>query len=175
VSDPFIGEIRMFAGNFAPLGWNFCDGTLLPIAQNDALFNLIGTSYGGDGVSNFAVPDLRGRLPVGQGAGPGLSPRTLGDQYGTETVTLTAQQMPGHSHTFVATTAAAASANPQNALFANTGGDNLYVPAPASPQPKVMSQQMVMNAGSSQPHNNIMLSTGMNYIICLEGIYPPQS
>jgi microcystin-dependent protein len=175
VSDPYLGEIRMFAGNWAPLGWNLCDGTLLPISQNDALFNLIGTTYGGDGQSTFAVPDLRGRVPVGQGNGPGLSQRTLGEQYGTETVTLTSQQMPAHSHAFIATTAAATVPSPQNALFANTGTDNLYLASPASPQLKALSQQTVMNAGTSQPHDNLMRSVGMNYIICLEGIYPPQS
>jgi microcystin-dependent protein len=175
MSDPFLGEVRMFAGNFAPAGWKFCDGSLLPINQYDALFSLIGTTYGGDGQSTFALPDLRGRLPVGQGTGPGLSPRTIGEQYGTETVTLLSQQMPSHSHTFIATAGAAAAPNPQNALFANTGGDNMYVPSPVSPQPKAMSQQTVMNAGGSQPHNNIMRSVGMNYIICLEGIYPSRN
>jgi microcystin-dependent protein len=175
MSDPFLGEVRLFAGNFAPLGWNFCDGRLLPIAQNDALYSLIGTTYGGDGQTTFAVPDLRGRLPVGQGTGPGLSARTMGEQYGVEAVTLTSQQMASHSHVFVATAGAAASENPQTALFANTGGDKLYVPNPTDPQPKALGQQAVVNAGGSQPHNNIMRSVGMNYIICLEGIYPPQN
>jgi microcystin-dependent protein len=174
MSEPFLGEVRLFAGNFAPVGWNLCDGTVLPISQNDALFNLIGTTYGGDGVSTFALPDLRGRVPVGQGAGPGLSPCTLGQQYGTETVTLTAQQIPVHSHAFVTTTGAASSPNPATALFANTGTDNLYLPSPSSPQPKALGLQAVMNAGNGQPHNNIMSSVGMNYIIALEGIYPSQ-
>jgi microcystin-dependent protein len=175
VSDPYLGEVRLFAGNFAPVGWHLCDGMLLAIAENDALFNLIGTTYGGDGISTFAVPDLRSRVPVGQGNGPGLSARTLGDQYGTESVTLTTQQIPAHSHAFVATAGAATVPNPQNALFANTGGDNLYVPSPNNPEPKALSQQTVTTTGGSQPHNNIMRSVGMNYIICLEGIYPPQS
>lgn len=165
----------MFAGNFAPVSWNFCDGSLLSISEYDALYSLIGNIYGGDGQNTFAVPDLRGRLPVGQGAGPGLTPRTLGQQFGVDVVTLTPQQMPAHSHNFVATTGAASGPNPENALFANTGGDNLYVPNPANPQLKAMGQQTVMNAGMSQAHNNIMSSLAMNYIICLEGIYPPQS
>lgn len=174
MSDPFIGEIRMFAGNFAPMGWHFCDGTLLAISTNDALFSLIGTTYGGDGQTTFALPDLRGRLPVGQGTGSGLTPRTMGESYGVEAVTLTTQQIPAHSHMFFATAGEASAPNPQNALFANTGGDNLYVPSANNPQPKALGQQAVMNAGSSQPHNNIMRSVGMNYIICLEGIYPSQ-
>jgi microcystin-dependent protein len=175
VSDPYLGEIRMFAGSFAPVGWKFCNGTLLPISQFDALYSLIGTTYGGDGQTTFALPDLRGRVPVGQGDGPGLSPRTMGESYGVETVTLTTQQIPGHSHTFNATAGATSAPNPQNALFANTGGDNLYVPDPNSPQPKALGQQTVLNAGSSQPHNNIMSSVGMNYIICHEGIYPSRN
>jgi microcystin-dependent protein len=174
MSEPFLGEVRLFAGNFAPVGWNFCDGTLLPIATYDALFNLLGTTYGGDGVTNFAVPDLRGRVPMGQGSGPGLSPRTIGQSFGAETITLTAQQIPTHNHSFVASTVAASSPNPGAALFANVGQDTLYVTSPSSPQPKALSQQTVVNAGGSQPHNNIMSSVGMNYIIALEGIYPSQ-
>ena len=175
MSEPFLGEVRLFAGNFAPVGWNFCDGTVLQIASNDALFNLIGTTYGGDGMTTFALPDLRGRVPVGQGNGPGLSPRMIGESYGTEAVTLTVQQIPPHSHSFVTTAAAATSPNPSTALFANTGGDNLYVQNPSSPQPKALAAQTVANAGQSQPHNNIMSSVGMNYIIALEGIYPSQN
>jgi microcystin-dependent protein len=174
VSDPFIGEIRMFAGNFAPVGWHLCDGTQLAISTNDALYSLIGTTYGGDGVSTFALPDLRGRLPVGQGNGPGLTPRTMGESYGVETVTLTAQQMPAHSHMFFATTAAGTVPSPVDKLFANSGGDNIYVEAPNNPQFQTMNQNTVGAAGNSQPHDNIMPSVGMNYIICLEGIYPSQ-
>src|SRR5271166_5833783 len=98
MADPFLGEIRIFGGTFAPLGWAFCQGQLLPIAQNTALFSLLGTTYGGDGVSNFALPDLRGRVPMGMGQGPGLSPYVQGQMGGAESVTLTTQQMPPHSH-----------------------------------------------------------------------------
>src|SRR5262245_26202423 len=98
MSDPFIAEIKMFGGNFAPLGWATCDGQLLPISQYTALFSLLGTTYGGDGVTNFALPDLRGRVPMHPGQGPGLSPRTLGEKAGTETVTLTTAQLPAHNH-----------------------------------------------------------------------------
>lgn len=174
MSDPYLGEIRLFAGNFAPVGWNLCDGTALSIAQNDALFNLLGTTYGGDGINTFNLPDLRGRVPVGQGTGPGLSPRIVGQQYGTETVTLTTQQMPSHNHSFNVCTGAASTPNPANALFSNTGSDNLYVDNPAAPALKVLGRQAVMNYGANSPHNNIMRSVGMNYIICLEGIYPSQ-
>lgn len=174
MSDPYTGEIRMFAGTFAPMGWRFCDGTLLSISSNEVLFSLIGTTYGGDGQTTFALPDLRGRLPVGQGAGPGLAPRTLGESYGAEVVALTPQQLPVHNHTFSVTTGTASAPSPQNALFADVGDDKLYV-NPDSPEPKALGQQSVQNAGGGQPHNNIMPSVGMNYIICLEGIYPAQA
>lgn len=179
MSDPYIAEIRMFAGTFAPLNWAFCDGRLVSISEYDALFALIGTTYGGDGQNNFALPDLRGRLPVGQGTGPGLTPRTIGDQFGTDTVTLGEQQMPSHSHQFSAITAAATSPSPEGTLFADTSGDTLgdkpYVPAPDSPKLKNMSAKTAAVAGDSQPHDNIMPSVAINYIICLYGIYPPRN
>lgn len=175
MSDPFLGEIRMFAGNFAPEDWAFCDGALLSIAENDALFSLIGITYGGDGSTTFALPDLRGRLPVGQGTGPGLKPRTIGAPFGTDTVTLTAQQLPAHSHGFVATTAIGASSKPGNNLFADTGNDDIYAPAPENPPFKTMNQQTVRNDGEGTAHDNHMPSLAMNYIICLAGIYPSRS
>lgn len=175
MSDPFIGEIRMFAGNFAPVNWAFCDGTLLSISDNDALFSLIGTTYGGDGQTTFALPDLRGRLPVGQGAGPGLTPRTVGQQFGTDTVTLTAQQLPAHSHGFVATTASGTSPNPRDNLFANSGEDVIYAPPPDNPPYETMNQQTVRNDGGGTAHDNHMPSTAMSYIICLSGIFPSRS
>ncbi|MEX1033826.1 MAG: tail fiber protein [Cellvibrionaceae bacterium] len=175
MSDPFIGEIRMFAGNYAPESWALCDGSLLSIAAHDALFSLIGTTYGGDGQSNFALPDLRGRLPMGQGTGPSLTPRTMGEHFGTETVTLTERELPAHNHVFTATTTAATGANPDGNLFADTGNDTLYVPDPPSPDLKTMNAKTVANAGTSQPHDNIMPSVAMNYIICLNGIYPSRN
>lgn len=179
MSDPFVGEIRMFAGNFVPLNWAFCDGRVLSIAENDALFSLIGTTYGGDGQTTFALPDLRGRLPVGQGVGPGMTPRTMGDQFGTETVTLTQQQIASHSHQLVVTTAAATSDSPEGNVFADTSGDTLgdkpYVPTPDNPDLKSMSAKTVTVTGGNQPHNNIMPSVGMNYIICLYGVYPSRN
>lgn len=175
MSDPFIGEIRIFAGNFAPADWSFCNGSLLSINEYDALFSLIGTTYGGDGQSTFALPDLRGRLPMGQGAGPGLTPRTMGQQFGTETVTLIGQQLPAHSHNFAATTVAVETGSPAGGLFGDTEADVFYVSAPDNPELKTMSAKTVTSAGASQPHNNIMSSVGMNYIICLNGIYPPRN
>lgn len=175
MSDPYIGEIRLFAGNYAPVNWHFCDGTVLSIADNDALFALIGTTYGGDGITNFRLPDLRGRVAVGQGHGPGLSDRPIGQQYGTESVMLSTAEMPSHSHQFYACAGPASSPVGANNLFAGIGTDKMYIPTPPSNvQLKGMAQETVSHAGSSQPHNNIMPSLGMNYIIALQGIFPTQ-
>lgn len=165
----------MFAGNFAPANWALCNGQLLPIAQYDTLFALIGTVYGGDGQTSFALPDLRGRVPVGQGTGPGLTPRTIGERFGADTVMLTTQQLPNHTHNFFATTAAGEGISPANNLFANTGGDVIYVPSPTGPELKTMDPKTVTNVGGSQPHDNIMPSVAMNYIICLFGIFPSRN
>lgn len=172
MSDPYLGEIRLFAGTFAPLEWAFCNGSLLSIAKNDALFALIGTTYGGDGQTTFALPDLRGRLPVGQGTGQNLTPRILGERFGTEAVTLNEQQLPAHNHALTATTAAGASASPEGGQFADAGEDRLYVPAPDKPEPKTLNANTVAGAGGSQPHDNIMPSVAMNYIVSLAGIFP---
>lgn len=174
MSEAYIGEVRLFAGNYAPESWALCDGRLLTIAEYDALFSLIGTTYGGDGQTTFALPDLRGRLPMGQGTGPGLTPRSMGEQLGTEDVTLTVQQMPVHSHHFVASTAAAASSSPANALLGDTEGDVFYVES-TSPDLQAMDPKAVTNTGGNQPHNNLMPGLAMNYIICLAGIYPPRN
>lgn len=174
--DSFIGDIRLFAGTYAPKGWMLCNGALLSISEYDTLFALIGTTYGGDGQNTFALPDLRGRVPVGQGAGPGLSDRVLSQTYGSETVTLLATQLPQHSHAFNATTAAATSAQPAGMLFAQTGVDNLYGPLPGNdPQPQTMAASTVAPAGGNLPHDNIMPSMALNYIIALEGIFPSRN
>ncbi|RZJ61919.1 MAG: phage tail protein [Acidovorax sp.] len=171
--DPYIGDIRLFAGNFAPKGWLLCNGAVLNIGDYDTLYTLIGAVYGGDGQTTFAIPDLRGRVPVGQGTGAGLSPRPLAQVYGTETVTLLTTQLPAHNHAFNAAAAAATGAQPQGMLFAQTGADNLYGPAPASgPQPQTMAASTVTPAGGSQSHDNIMPSMGLNYIIAFEGLFP---
>lgn len=171
MSNPFLGEIRMFGGNFAPAGWMFCEGQLLPIAEYDALFNLIGTTYGGDGQQTFALPDLRGRIPIHQGQGSGQSPRLLGETLGTEWVTLLQSQMPVHQHPLAAS-GPATLGDPGGRLLGNTGATHLYVDtAPGL----TMSSDAVVPRGGSQPHNNVMPFQCVNFIICLFGIFPSQS
>ncbi|CAN5587374.1 tail fiber protein [soil metagenome] len=170
MSTQFIGEIKMFGGNFAILGYAFCDGSLLPISQYDALFSLLGTTYGGDGQQTFGLPDLRGRIPVHQGAGPGLSPRTLGENSGSETVTLNTNQLASHNHTVIANTNTGTSGNPQGNIVAGTSLTPYNTTA--------VNNQMggrIDNTGGSQPHDNIMPIQCVNYIIALEGIYPPRN
>ncbi len=171
--ETFLGEIRMFAGNFAPTGWAFCQGQLLPIAQNQALFSLLGTTYGGDGRTSFALPDLRGRVPVGFGQGPGLSNKDLGQQFGTETVTLTTAQMPAHSHTVNAVTSEGNQNLPTNSLPANTKTlDKEYSDAASN---TTMKSGMIGITGSSQPVNISQPSLGVNFIIALQGIFPSRN
>ncbi|WNG57681.1 phage tail protein [Archangium gephyra] len=177
MSEPFVGEIRMFAGNFAPRGWAFCQGQILPIAQNQALFSILGTTYGGNGQTTFALPDLRGRYPMQPGQGPGLSPRTLGEQGGSETVTLIANQMPAHTHALTAHGAAGDSISPQGGFNAGltlsgTGQpESLY----ASSADTTMNPAAIGIAGGSQPHNNMSPFLCLNFIIALEGIYPSRN
>jgi microcystin-dependent protein len=172
MSNPYIGEIRMFAGNFAPLDWALCNGQLLAISQNEALFNLIGTTYGGDGQNTFGLPDLRGRLPVHQGQGPGLSNYVIGEITGTENVTLTTQQIASHNHTVLGASAAS-SASPSGSVYAGGQGNiNLYVAtAPSTP----MAAGMVQPNSGGQPHNNLMPFLCVNFIISLFGIFPSQT
>lgn len=171
--EPILGEIKMFAGNFAPTGWAFCQGQLLPIAQNQALFALLGTTYGGDGRTTFALPDLRGRVPVGFGQGPGLSYKDLGQQFGTETVTLTTAQMPAHSHTVNAVTSEGNQNLPTNSLPANTKAlDKEYSDAASN---TTMKSGMIGITGSSQPVNISQPSLGVNFIIALQGIFPSRN
>lgn len=175
MSQPYIGEIRMFGfgPRGAPTDWQACDGTLLPIAQYDALFALIGTTYGGDGQTTFAVPDLRGRVPVHQGQGPGLSNYVIGQKAGTEVVTVLPTQMPAHTHTAMASTAAATSVTPGPGLLPGTiSGDNGYVAAPGTPVS--MSAQSTSLAGGSQPHENCMPTLTVQYCIATVGVYPTQ-
>lgn len=168
--EAFIGEIRMFAGNFAPRDWAFCDGQLLSIAQNTALFSLLGTTYGGDGVSTFRLPDLRGRVAMHPGSGPGLTPRTQGEIGGSETNTLTVAQMPPHNHTVNASTADGDQNIPTNTIPGNTKAlDKEYVSTGAN---TTMSPSMIGVTGQGQPVNNIQPYGTVNYIICLYGIYP---
>ncbi len=177
MSDPFVGELRLFAGNFAPVGWAFCNGALLPIAQYDVLFSLLGTTYGGDGQTTFAVPDLRGRVPVHQGTGVGLTPYALGQIGGVEQVTLTSVQLPAHSHSLLATgvagdaSAATASSVPASMGPAGTDSVNTYIAYNGTTQ-VALNGNSVTPAGQSQPHANLQPTLVVNYIIATEGIYP---
>jgi microcystin-dependent protein len=170
---PYIGEIRLFAGNFAPVGWAFCNGQVLSIANNDVLFALIGTTYGGDGVTTFALPDLQGRLPVHQGLNPASGTTfTLGEKSGSEVVTLSANQMPVHSHTVLASSQEGKVSSPQNAYWASTA-INPY--AAATTPNGAMNPAAVSTAGGSLPHNNRMPYVAVSFIIALQGIFPSQS
>lgn len=168
MSTPYIGEVRLFAGNFAPQGWAMCQGQLLSIAENDVLFALFGTTYGGDGVSSFALPDLRGRVPVHQGTGPGLSPRTLGETGGAEQVALTADTMPAHGHALGASgTRGKASPGP-GAVISATSVSVYGTGAPSV----AMSANAIAPTGSGAPHENMPPFTVVNHIISLSGIFP---
>ncbi|MEM7054292.1 MAG: tail fiber protein [Pseudomonadota bacterium] len=171
MSEPFVAEIRIFAGNFAPRGWAFCDGQLLPIAQNTALFSLIGTTYGGDGRSTTALPDLQGRVPMHPGRGPGLTSRRLGQRGGVETVSLSEAQMPNHTHSMTAETEAGESLNPSNNSLARSGGAFSYQQNTTSNLVSLDSRALP-NTGGSQPHNNLQPFIAMNFIIALVGLYP---
>jgi microcystin-dependent protein len=166
MSSPFIGEIRMFGGNFAPVGWAFCNGALIPISENDALFNLIGTTYGGDGQNTFALPDLQSRVPVH--VGPGFA---LGQSGGVETVTLTTSQIPAHSHVPQCNAGNGNNQSPQNAFWAQPSTGTAYDnTAPSA----VMSPAAIGSSGGSQPHDNMLPFLVVNFIISLFGIFPSQ-
>ncbi len=167
MSEPFVGEIRMFAGNFAPRGWAFCDGQLLAVSQNDALFSLLGTIYGGDGRTTYGLPDLRGRIPIHAGSGPGLSPRRLGAKSGVEKVTLTTNQLPSHTHTFKASTSNGTNDSPQGTVFGSGIADVFHSTATEN-----MRSTMVTDTGGSRSHSNLMPFLCIHFIIALFGIYP---
>jgi len=170
MSSPYVGEIRMFGGSFAPVGWALCQGQTIPISQNDTLFNLIGTTYGGDGQETFDLPDLSGRVPVHQGQGPGISQQyIIGEEGGVEQVTLTTQQMPSHTHGFVATTAAALTASPANALY---GTCVAATPFFAGTPDGSFNASSLQPQGGSQPHENMQPFLVVTFIISLFGIFP---
>lgn len=171
MSDPFVAEIRIFPFNFAPKGWAFCDGQLLPISQNTALFSLLGTYYGGDGKATFALPDMQGNVPMQPGQGNGLTERFLGEMSGSETVTLLTSEIPVHTHNFVASQADGISRTPGGNLAANMIGVNGYAPPGAVVQ---MAPQALSPAGGDQPHNNMQPYLTLNFCIALQGIYPPR-
>jgi microcystin-dependent protein len=166
MSSPFIGEIRMFAGNFAPVGWAFCDGTVMPISQNDALFNLIGTTYGGDGQTTFALPNLQSRVPVH--VGPGF---TLGQTGGAETVTLTTSQITAHSHVPQANSAPGTQAGPSGGAWAQSTLNQFSSSSPSLN----MSPAALGSSGGSQPHDNMVPFLVINFILSLFGIFPSQT
>ena len=167
MAQPYVGEIRIFAGNFAPAGWMFCEGQLLPISEFETLFNLIGTTYGGDGQSTFALPDMRGRLPIHMGNG-----FTLAETGGAETITLTVSQIPAHSHPFLASSDVANSPNPASNVVARSSQEKIFI----SSNPTVaMSNQFLGSVGGSQPHNNFQPYLCVDFIISLFGIFPSQT
>ncbi len=167
MAQPYVGEIRMFAGNFAPAGWMFCSGQLLPISENETLFNLIGTTYGGDGQTTFALPDLRSRVPLHQGNG-----FILAETGGAEEITLTVQQIPAHSHPLLATTNPGATTNPNPNLTSNSPNVQVYIEDVTGVN---MSAQAISPVGGSQPHTNLQPYLTINFIISLFGIFPSQN
>ncbi len=170
MSEPFVGEIRMFAGNFAPRGWAFCDGQLLAVSQNDALFSLLGTVYGGDGRTTFGLPEMRGRIPIHQGTGPGLSRHQLGARAGLENETLTTNEMPSHRHDAQASTSAANESSPQGRVLGSPSNHEIY--APVSGAHVSLVSTTIGDTGGSRSHTNLMPALCINYIIALVGIYP---
>lgn len=168
MSSPYVGEIRMFGGNFAPAGWAFCNGATMAISENEVLFNLIGTTYGGDGQQTFNLPDLQGRLPMHQGTGAGLSPRTIGEQGGVETVNLTTNQIPVHSHLPLSVSGSGNQSTPQNGVWAGVTSSIYTSNAPNTP----FNNTLGGNTGGSQPHDNLMPYLTITFIISLFGIYP---
>jgi microcystin-dependent protein len=173
MAQPYVGEIRMFAGNFAPAGWAFCDGSQMAISENETLFQLIGTTYGGDGQTTFNLPDLRGRVPVHQGTDQSTGTTfPLGDRAGVESVTLTTQQSPQHNHLLLATSTTGTQPNPGGNLLANSQGPQPYIQEGPDGN---LSAQAITPVGGSQPHENLQPFLGINFIISLFGIFPSQT
>lgn len=179
MSENFLGEIRMFGGAYAPMNWALCDGQILGISQNSALFSLLGTNYGGNGQTTFGLPDLRGRLAVGSGTGPGLTTRVIGTVGGSEAVMLTSAQLPPHPHMLQASTVAGSATAPGNTVlpappFA-AGAHFFTTPTPTAPTITSLSAASCGNAGSSQPHSNFMPSLCVSFIIALQGLFPSRN
>lgn len=169
--DPFVAEIRIFPFNFAPKGWAWCDGQLLPLSQNTALFSLLGTMYGGNGKSNFALPDLQGRTPMHHGQGPGLSLHDLGEQGGSDTVTLLNSEIPVHSHNLMAAGINSQSTVPTNNSLARGNPVKVYT---AVAPGELMGASSIAPTGGNQPHNNMMPYLTMYFCIALQGVFPPR-
>lgn len=170
--DPFVAEIRIFPFNFAPKGWAFCDGQLLPLSQNTALFSLLGTNYGGNGKSNFGLPDLQGRAPMHPGQGPGLSLHDLGETGGSETVSLLESEIPSHSHAMNGVNDSGLQFGPEGALSARA---SMYKSTPAGNTLVNMSVNMLTPSGGDQPHNNLQPYLTLHFCIALQGIFPPRT
>jgi len=173
MSNPFVGELRLVGFNFPPKGWAFAQGQLLSISQNTALFSLLGTFYGGDGKSTFGLPNLEGSVAIGQGQGPGLSEYFLGQSAGTQTVTLLASETPGHNHVLNASGSPATQTAPANNATGNTGTLLIYSTATSPLNP--MNFSAVSVAGGSLPHNNMMSYLCLNWVIAMQGVYPPRT
>lgn len=170
--EPFIGEVQWFAGNFAPRGWAFCDGQLLPISGNEALFSIVGTIYGGDGRTTFALPDVRGRVLIHEGAGPGLSDRRIGSKLGTESETITVNQMPSHAHTLRASGGSATAVAPAGNVLASPGRTRLYDGGSANTD---MNAAAITSTGGDRSHNNMQPYNTLSCIIAVQGIFPSRS
>ncbi|MDQ3013068.1 MAG: tail fiber protein [Acidobacteriota bacterium] len=176
MADPFVAEIRIFPFNFAPKGWAWCDGQLLPLSQNTALFSLLGTTYGGNGKSNFALPDLQGRAPMHPGQGPGLSLHDLGETGGSETVTLLESEIPSHSHAVRVSSVGADEEGLKTPAANSTGVEVNTLPIYIPPQSTVsMSAQALAPAGGDQPHNNLQPYLTFYFCIALQGVFPPRT
>ena len=173
MADPFVAEIRIFPFNFAPKGWAWCDGQLMPLSQNTALFSLLGTTYGGNGKSNFALPDLQGRAPMHPGQGPGLSLHDLGETGGSETVTLLESEIPAHSHAMMGNPTTATKSLPTGNSLARGASMTPYL-APAGAPLVGMAPQSITPAGGDQPHNNLQPYLTYYFCIALQGVFPPR-
>jgi microcystin-dependent protein len=175
MADPFVAEIRIFPFNFAPKGWAFCDGQILPISQNTALFSLLGTTYGGDGKSNFALPNMQGNAPMHPGQGPGLSLHDLGETGGSDTVTLLQSEMPAHSHALNCAASVGNRTTPAANSISRLTGSTPYVPDSANPPHVNMAFAAIPPAGGDQPHNNLQPYLTLNFCIALQGVFPPRT
>ncbi|HWO02278.1 MAG TPA: tail fiber protein [Blastocatellia bacterium] len=174
--DPFVAEIRILPFNFPPKGWAFCDGQLMPLSQNTALFSLLGTTYGGDGKSTFALPNMQGNAPMHPGQGPGLSLHDLGETGGSETVTLLESEIPSHNHAIkAATTPGTLTAPAPDRGLSRAQGGNAYIPGSPTPPLVAMSDQTFAPAGGDQPHNNMQPYLTLNFCIALQGVFPPRT